>query len=270
MNSSICPSGLVCDFGQPPSNAECGSADAGPSLMRCGVAERQEGERALVEGFGKPEFAFNVTGDPPSQILTWEPPEGARRVVCAQFTCLPEFQDRGIVTLDRCVVGLRSFPETQREVAISKLDALSPPEDASGGITPSSRGYLIERNVVGCWAYDGFSVIGATRLEAVSTVGTRAQGLIVDTCAGNDGKACALTSGGPLFGTCREGECRSRCTSNLDCERALPPLEVESGTADTDAATPPSAAGKCRSECVGFVDGASGRPGTCRALDAAP
>ncbi len=263
-SSDNCASGLICDLA-PERTTTCGAQADASLARRCTVSENREGALTLIEGFDVAEFPLSVRGEGGgAQILSWSPPEGTRRVDCAHFTCRPEVVAGGIATFDRCVLAFRTFRAGEREVALSRLEAPPPVGDAEPGFDgstrgPTSPGYVVERSVAGCWAFDGYRVIGATRLENVNLSGARGEGFIVD-CAKDRGstRACRL-EGESALGVCQNGVCRRRCTSNGDCRLAA--------ASSTNADGGPPKASECELLCLDAGEGAVATLHGCESVD---
>lgn len=227
-----------------------------------------------------PEMAFKIERDGADAVLTWEPPAGTRQVDCAHFVCLPEFSASGsMMTFDRCVVAYTKFPAGQRSVALSRLG--EPPSDVAAGpvslpgVLPRGSGVpspttIAERSVAGCWAYNSYKLVGATRLLGVELSGTRGEKLIAAKECPSDGglQACKLGSNSDaVLGICLQGRCRPRCTSNRDCntERAVvfdaSAIAIDGGdSGDSGQTTSNALPDPCSLECLG-VDASSDAAG---------
>ncbi|MBX3190082.1 MAG: hypothetical protein KF819_23855 [Labilithrix sp.] len=240
------------------------------------------GKYELAGGFDVDELDFKIESPQGTANVNvaWIPPERARTVTCALFSCLPEFSTKEhegttrprLVTLDHCVLASETFNATSREITLAQLTRrkeMCPIEQTEGRkeCVPA----ILEQLSIGCWAYDDIKVIAATRLESVDPQRSFVAARFAADCKqqGAEGKSCVFADQSP-FGTCLEGDCLARCLSPDDCAGApltAEPIEtssdagIDAATADVDAevddtgdasdASPDGGANLCRHTCRG-------------------
>ncbi|NVB36628.1 hypothetical protein G6O69_02205 [Pseudenhygromyxa sp. WMMC2535] len=191
----------------------------------------------LIDGFGVPELSSTleevklVEGSEGAEIvgyeLEWTAPEESVLVTCALFTCPPVFDVSGsvvdIANFDRCVSALSYTSETAGTFSPGDSEnAYIPGADAYAALAPGCplpdsgdnprEGQAVTALLVGCWAYDEWSLIRASKLYyvgsefVIDTNESLARGVDGD-CLDDDvgeGRSCVLEirDGLVAFGVC--------------------------------------------------------------------
>ncbi|NJK31232.1 MAG: hypothetical protein HC927_01795 [Deltaproteobacteria bacterium] len=232
---------------------ECRVPEVSPTfrdrlLEGFGVDEFPQAELRFVlgescsEGTGSESTGSEDTGSEPDgscqQTLDWTAPAEARYVACALFTCPPviaEIMDSAsaqatgpaIINFDRCVAAhaLVSQPAGSFDWR-DPSNYYVPPESKCSS---SASQMHVSALLVGCWAYDEWRLIGATKLFSLAPVDiVDAQDLLANgdeqgPCSPDDVKQTrsCLLAGELTFGTCAEFDsgraCLPRCLDNGDC-----------------------------------------------------
>lgn len=255
-SSRDCPAGTVCveDEEAEPDPAEpvCPgdvplAACAGEGPKRCRLPSPDSTAlTALTDGFGTSQFRIEVVHSDDSQAFAFDAPPETEAVVCALFACAPEVGTVGagedavrrILNFDRCVVGMDVFGVSRGvfDLGGARLASSKPPPDRSTtchGEPDFAHPWVVTELLVGCWAYDDISIVGASWLLPVDPLHVNFPNLVVASCRDNDGRSCMLDDRGH-FGTCRDGSCRRRCVDAADCQTG--PYLRNGGTSPDDGA----------------------------------
>jgi hypothetical protein len=143
--------------------------------MRCANGECSPGlfvaasSNLLTSGFDVPRLEMTEMG--PGQY-TYNTPDDAVFVMCAEFRCLPEFEgaNHEIANFDTCVVAYDTFTGDEPLVEVEAL-AATPPQLAvpcEGEPLEVLARPRTEGAWFGCWAYGETEIIRASRLAALS------------------------------------------------------------------------------------------------------
>lgn len=249
--------GLECTSG--PIAPICqGETDAGAAAVQvslpadggrsCGYNPFSTAQRnALIEGFGAGEL--DMTYDPDNGQATVSPPSDARVVACALFACLPSFTSatndnltvHAIANFDDCALVFDKLVPPRLVFAVRDNPNLNPVDCDAAPASAACPGAVLNRLLLGCWAYDATSVFLASRLEPVNPRTTYLFGRAVDDCTSDNATSCPV-AGSTRLGTCFQGTCMPHCQTPQDCQEQLfadAAVSFDAGTADAVEGGPP-------------------------------
>ena len=259
-HSGNCRSGTRClgRSSEPPACAVDGSTSGEATVEVQSVARScrvptpggdQALRAALQTGFGVRGMDTTVDREGSPSVLSWNAPKGTTVVRCALFAGVPEFDlvggSKTIVNFQKIALAVRDSDAH----SVFQYQTTARREGAPPCIDcPGSSGYLVDRLLAGCWAYDTVDLIRASDLIPVDVREVADDmGLIVNKCGSTNGTTCFSEAG---FGVCYQRACLKRCSTEQDCEprQELLPLE--------DGGVPPLPA--CAFECKTVTDSVGG------------
>lgn len=233
-----CVSKETCDDdGDCPAGTECRIERANACGANIGTTCHPRyvthfDELSLIVHFGVPAMEIGLADNDP--VVTWQAPASAVAVACALFACAPQFET-GLdgngpmieeASFDRCAVLFHAAAPDRGTFALDSENDVGEYEATCADARTYDR--VFEDLLAGCWAYDAFHLIAASRLIRIPPERVSHPDLpqpIVCPDLEGAGPPCFIAAN-QTFGLCWDGVCRPRCLQPSDCAPTSTPGEA--------------------------------------------